>query len=143
MNLAFENVFRRSLAVTIASAAIFTGACFFAAKPLMAQAVSTSQINGTVQDASGLAVPGAQVSGTQTDTGLTRSTTTRNDGSYVLSNLPIGPWTLDITKDGFNKYVQSGIVLQVSSNPTIDAVLKVGAVIEQVEVHADARAREA
>ena len=113
-------------------------ACVLLSTALWAQSVSTSQINGTVQDATGLAVAGAQVLGTQTDTGLTRSTATGADGSYVLSNLPIGPWKLEIGKEGFSKYVQSGIVLQVGSNPTIDAVLKVGAVSEQVEVHADA-----
>ena len=53
-------------------------------------------------------------------------------------NLPIGPYTLDITKDGFAKFVQNGIVLQVDSNPTIDASLKVGAVNDAVTVEADA-----
>jgi hypothetical protein len=103
-----------------------------------AQSVSTAQINGTVQDATGLAVPGADIVATQTDTGLNRSAATGADGTYILSNLPIGPWKIEISKSGFNKYVQSGIVLQVSSSPVIDAVLKVGAVSEQVEIHADA-----
>ena len=45
---------------------------------------------------------------------------------------------LEVSKEGFNKYVQSGIVLQVNSNPAIDVVLKVGSVSEQVTVEADA-----
>ena len=60
------------------------------------------------------------------------------DGTFTLPNLPIGPWTLEISKEGFSKYVQSGIVLQVDSNPAIDASLKVGSVTEQVQVTADA-----
>ena len=60
------------------------------------------------------------------------------DGGYVLSNLPVGPYLLEVTKEGFTKYAQSGIVLQVDSNPTIDAALKVGSVTEQVMVQADA-----
>src|ERR1019366_8231582 len=60
------------------------------------------------------------------------------DGAFVLRNLPIGPWQLEITKEGFSKYIQSGIVLQVASNPTIEAALKVGSVAEQVLVQADA-----
>src|SRR5690348_4629194 len=99
---------------------------------------STSQINGTVRDASGLAVPSAEVKVTQTATGAARTAISGADGAYVLPNLPIGPYLLEVTKDGFSKYVQSGIVLQVDSNPTIDPILKVGALTEQVMVQADA-----
>src|SRR5580704_14411652 len=102
------------------------------------QAASTAQLNGVVRDSTGLAVPGAEVKATQTATGAFRTATTGSDGAYVLANLPIGPYLLEITKDGFSKYAQSGIVLQVDSNRTIDAALKVGAVSEQVTVEADA-----
>ena len=102
------------------------------------QAVSTAQISGSVQDSSGLAVPAAEVKATQVSTGLVRAAATGADGSYVLPNLPIGPYTLEVSKNGFNKYVQSGIVLQVGSSPTVDAVLKIGSVTEQVLVQADA-----
>ena len=103
-----------------------------------AQAISTSQINGTVQDGSGLAVPGAQVKATQTETGLIRNVISGVDGSFILTSLPVGPYQLEITKEGFSKYVQSGIVLQVGSNPTIDVAMKVGTVTEQVQVEANA-----
>ena len=102
------------------------------------QAISTSQINGTVRDASGLAVPDAEVRATQTDTGQARKTISGADGGYVLANLPIGPYQLEVSKQGFTKYLQSGIVLQVGSNPTVDVTLKVGAVTEQVQVEANA-----
>src|ERR1700722_1142013 len=91
-------------------------------------AQSTAQIGGTVRDASGLAVPGAEVKATQTATGLVRTAISGADGGYVLTNLPIGPYQIEISKEGFSKYVQSGVVLQVDSNPTIDAALRVGAV---------------
>jgi hypothetical protein len=103
-----------------------------------AQAGSTAQIQGVVQDASGLAVPGAEVKATQTETSISRSAVTSADGGYVLPNLPIGPYQLEVTKSGFAKYLQTGIVLQVASNPTIDVPLKVGAVSEQVSVEANA-----
>ena len=63
--------------------------------------------------------------------------TSSDDGSYVLANLPIGPYRLDVSKQGFATYVQSGIVLQVATNPTIDVALKIGAVSEQVQVEAN------
>lgn len=109
-----------------------------ASSPAWAQALSTAQINGNVQDASGLAVPGAELKATQTETGLIRTVTSAADGGFVLTNLPVGPYQLEVTKEGFSKYVQSGIVLQVGSNPTIDVGLKVGAVSEQVSVEANA-----
>jgi hypothetical protein len=101
-------------------------------------AQSTSQINGTVRDPSGLAVPGATVTVTQTATGASRSVTSAADGGFVFPDLPIGPYMLEVTKEGFSRYVQQGVVLQVDSNPTIDAALRVGSVSEQVLVQADA-----
>ena len=82
---------------------------------------ATAQIHGTVQDASGSAVPGAEIKATQTETGLSRTASSGADGGYVLTNLPLGPYQLEVTKEGFTKYVQSGIVLQVNSDPAIDA----------------------
>ena len=99
---------------------------------------TTAQISGTVKDSSGLSVPGAAIQATQTATGLVRTATSSPEGAYVFANLPIGPYLLEVGKTGFSKYVQSGIVLQVDSSPTIDAVLKVGSVTEQVIVQADA-----
>jgi hypothetical protein len=73
-----------------------------------------------------------------TDTGAIRTTTSGPDGVYVLPNLPIGFYRLEIGKQGFNTYVQTGIVLQVATNPAVDVTLRVGAVSEQVEVEANA-----
>jgi hypothetical protein len=113
--------------------------CLFSACSLIwGQAISTSQIKGTVQDASGSAVPGAEVKVTQTANGTTRTATSAADGSYLFTELPIGPYQLEVSKQGFSKYLQTGITLQVNSNPTIDVALKVGAVTEQVVVEASA-----
>ena len=98
----------------------------------------TSQINGIVKDSTGLAIPGAEIKVTQTATGLVRSTTSATDGGYVFTNLPVGPYLLEATKQGFNKYAQTGIVLQVDTAPTIDISMQVGSVSEQVTVEAGA-----
>ena len=45
----------------------------------------------------------------------------------MLPNLPIGPYQIEVTKEGFSRYVQTGIVLQVETNPTVDVSLQVGA----------------
>ena len=101
-------------------------------------AQSTAQIHGTVQDTTGAAVPGAEVKATQTATGVVRTVVTGQDGGYVLTNLPLGPYQLEVSKEGFNKSVQSGILLQVNSDPAVDVSLRVGAVSEQVQVEANA-----
>ncbi len=108
------------------------------AHPLAAQSTSGSQISGVVQDVSGSTVPGAEVRATQTETGATRTTQTGPDGNYILPGLAVGPYRLQVGREGFSAYVQSGIVLQVNSNPVINVTLKVGAVSEQVQVTADA-----
>lgn len=99
---------------------------------------TTARISGTVKDSTGLAVPDAMVQVTQTATGLTRTATTNQEGLYAFPDLPIGPYMLEVSKAGFGKFVQSGILLQVDSSPSINAVLTVGAVSEQVTVNADA-----
>jgi len=101
-------------------------------------AQSTAQINGTVRDQSGAVMPGVDITVMQTATGLMRTTVTNETGSYVFANLPIGPYRLEAALPGFRTYVQTGIVLQVGSNPEINAVLTVGQVAEAVEVIADA-----
>jgi hypothetical protein len=109
---------------------------------LWGQATQVSQIAGVVQDATGAAVPSAQVTITNTDTGISRAVASEIDGTYTIPSLPPGPYRLEASKQGFASYTQSGIVLQVNTNPHINIILKVGAVSESVEVQADAVAVE-
>src|SRR5881396_2116704 len=101
-------------------------------------AQATAQISGAVQDQSGAVLPGVEVTATQTETGVRRTTVTNETGNYVLPNLPLGSYRLEAALPGFRTFVQTGIVLQVNSNPTIKIVLQVGQVAEQVEVQANA-----
>src|ERR1700748_631234 len=87
---------------------------------LWAQSSAVSQISGTVKDSPGLPVPAAQVKVTQADTGLTRNAVSNTEGTYILPSLPIGPYKMEVSKQGFSTYVQSGIVLQVNTNPDIE-----------------------
>ena len=102
------------------------------------QAVSTAQIKGTVVDQTGLAIPGAEVKVTQTETALVRTTTTDAEGAYLLTSLPVGPYQLEVTKQGFSQYLQTGITLLVATNPTIEVFMDVGEETNLVEVEANA-----
>src|SRR5256885_7480833 len=99
---------------------------------------ATAQISGSVQDQSGAVLPGVEVAATQTETGVRRTTVTNETGTYVLPNLLLGSYRLEAALPGFRTFVQTGIVLQVNSNPTIKIVLQVGQIAEQVEVQANA-----
>src|SRR5262245_32016674 len=55
-------------------------------------AQATAQISGTARDQSGAVLPGVEITATQTDTGIARNTITNESGSYVLTNLPLGPY---------------------------------------------------
>jgi len=101
-------------------------------------AQATAQISGTVRDQSGAVLPGVEVTATQTGTGIARTAVTNETGSYILSNLALGPYRFEAALLGFRTFVQTGIVLQVNSNPVINPVLEIGQVTEQVEVQANA-----
>lgn len=110
----------------------------FAAFATFAQVISTAQIRGTIQDSSGAAVAGATITLTQTATGAVRTATSAADGTYSLPDLPIGQYRMEVAQTGFTKYVQTGLVLQVGANPTINVTLQVGAVTQEVQVSAQA-----
>jgi hypothetical protein len=98
----------------------------------------TGSIRGTVTDPSGAVVEGAAVSARQSETGFTRATTTDHMGTYVLLELPVGQYQLQVERTSFQKYVRQGITLNVNETATVPVRLNVGAESEKVEVTADA-----
>src|SRR5688572_19024443 len=112
--------------------------CLFLSTPAFAQAVSTASIGGTVRDESGGVLPGVTATATHVENGLTRTAVTDENGAYLLTALPVGPYRLEFALSGFRTYVQTGIVLQVNTNPTINASLQIGDVSETIQVAAEA-----
>ena len=99
-------------------------------------AQEVAQIRGTVTDPSGAVVPNVDVAVSQSETGLKRTATSDGKGFYVIPNLPLGPYSLEATKMGFQTFVRPGIVLQVGTNPDIPISLRVGDVSDKVVVEA-------
>ena len=112
------------------------GALVFLLTSTAAWAQATAQINGTVTDDSGGVLPGVTITATQTDTGFTRTVVTDGIGAYVMPNLPLGPYQLDVALGGFQTYVRTGLVLQVGGTPVIDAVLGLSTLEETITVAA-------
>jgi hypothetical protein len=100
------------------------------------RAQATAQISGTVRDNGGGVLPGADVTVTNASRGVSRSTVTDGSGQYVLTNLPLGPYRLEVALAGFRSYQQTGIVLQVGEAPTINVTLPIGVLTETVSVEA-------
>ena len=98
----------------------------------------TGSIQGTVLDPTGAVVRSASVIAKQTETGLTRAAVTDHQGAYVLIELPIGHYELEVHAQGFQQYLQQGISLDVNETATISIRLKLGADTQQVEVMANA-----
>jgi hypothetical protein len=126
---------RKIIIVTVSLLGVLLAA---SAAPLWGQAVANAQIQGFVTDPSGAAVPNAKVTASQTAMGLVRTTLSGPDGTYVLPDLPVGPYKLQVQASGFETYVQSGIVLEVSNNVAINVALHVGQIKQEVEVAANA-----
>jgi Carboxypeptidase regulatory-like domain len=110
---------------------------------LQAQSGALARVSGTVTDTNGAVIPGATVQVRETNTGISRTTTTGSEGNYTFPDLPTGSYSLRTERQGFSAFNQTGIVLEVGSSPTVNIKLQVGNVTEQVTVVANAAIVEA
>jgi Carboxypeptidase regulatory-like domain len=101
-----------------------------------AQAV-TGNISGTVADASGAAIVGAQVVVTNTSTGVSLTTTSNEQGRYNAPDLTVGTYQVQATKSGFQTVVHANIALTVGSQLVVNLSLPVGQVQQTVTVESN------
>ena len=94
----------------------------------------TASITGTVTDPSGAAVPGANVTATSQERGVTFTAVTNDSGLYRVSQLPVGTYTLKVEKSGFALASRPAFVLTLNQVARIDVTMKVGEISETVEV---------
>ena len=95
-------------------------------------------ISGQVLDASGGAIPTAGIAIVNDVTGLLYTTKTNDEGIYVLSNLPPGPYRLQVSKVGFKTLIKPDIILNVQDALSVSFTLPIGAVAETVTVEGGA-----
>ena len=107
-----------------------------------AWAQATASITGTVRDQSGAVLPGVTVTATQTDTGLVRTVVSNGEGQFNLPNLPLGPYQVEATLDGFRTFLQTGVVLNVNSAPVVNPVMTIGQLSDEVRVTGTAQVVE-
>lgn len=104
------------------------------ATPVAAQVLAA--LDGVVSDPSGAAVAGALVTAAQPDTGISRQTPTDEAGRYRLLQLPVGIYTVTVSKAGFRTALRTDVQLVVGQRATMDIVLEVGTVNTGVTVTA-------
>src|SRR5581483_10368153 len=100
--------------------------------------LGTATIEGTVRDATGAVVPNATVEVKNTNTGVTRTTTTDTAGRYSALSLAVGEYEVKAEAKGFRTVVQTGITLVIDRTAVVDFNLSVGQVSETISVTADA-----
>src|SRR3974390_583505 len=86
---------------------------------------TTSRLVGTVTDASGSLVPGAQVTLTNEGTAVTFTTTTTAAGTYTFEALQVGSYKVDVTASGFKKFSSTANHVIVGTPTTVNARLEV------------------
>jgi hypothetical protein len=95
--------------------------------------VGTSEVLGTVRDASHTAVPRAAVTLTSVDTGISAKTVTDNNGEYDFLNVKVGHYTVTVEQPGFAK-ASADVSVDVEARQRVDINLQVGAVTNTVTV---------
>src|ERR1700689_478042 len=96
--------------------------------------VDEGAITGTVSDPSGAVIPNAQVTLTNTDQGLTLTTTTNGSGVYTFSPVRIGHYSVSTAAPGFTTTKQSNLQVAVGQQLEVNVQLKPGAASQTVEV---------
>ncbi|WP_318523860.1 TonB-dependent receptor [Edaphobacter sp.] len=104
----------------------------------VARAQDNATITGTVVDSSGAIVANAQVSLGNDATAQTRNVTSNNAGAYRFANVGVGRYTLSSSVAGFQKYVKTGIVVNVAQTLEENIALTVGSQEQTVTVTANA-----
>src|ERR1043166_5992845 len=110
--------------------------CLFGVAANAQTQITTGTIQGTVLDANGAAVPGANVELKNIDTNFARTTTSDDDGRFVAPQLPPGRYTLTVTKTGFATLVVEKADLTVGQAMNLPLSMKVSAVSETVTITA-------
>ncbi|MGD1213030.1 MAG: TonB-dependent receptor [Candidatus Acidiferrales bacterium] len=125
------------LKVACALLVCLVGLCICIA-PAMAQSASTGALTGTVTDPSGAVISGARVTATNLATGQSRDTTTDASGSYKLSLLPPGNYSVKFSASGFKTAEVPSVTVNVTETAVVNRSLEIGSQAQQVTVEATA-----
>src|SRR5579862_5055150 len=105
---------------------------FLAVASLAFGQVGNGTITGTITDPTGAVVPGAKVDARNTQTGVHFDTASTVTGTYTITDLPVGSYTVTVTVTGFKTYNHSNLGVPATQTVREDIALQVGASSESV-----------
>ena len=108
------------------------------AMPLFGQVSYYGAIRGTIRDPSGALIPNANVTLTDENRNVARTTTSNSGGEYVFAEVLPSTYSLVVEVAGFKKLDRRGVIINAQDRITLDLALEVGAVTQSVEVTAAA-----
>jgi hypothetical protein len=111
--------------------------CVMVSAPAWAQ-FETGNVVGTIKDSTGAVVPGAKVTLTNTQTGVTNEKTSDANGSYEFFTVRPGAYVITAEKQGFSIALVDNVQVTVGARQRVDLNMAVGALTEKVEVSASA-----
>jgi hypothetical protein len=120
-------------------AAVVVGALLLSPFPLSAQQ-GTGELRGRVIDAQSAVLPGVTVVARNEASGIFREIVSGPDGSFFMSALTPGSYAIDAQLSGFKKYQRKGVRVEVGKTQSIDVMLEVGGVEQEVTVTAESPA---
>jgi hypothetical protein len=124
--------------MSMKSVCLAAAALAFAVLPALSQTMGTGTMEGRVVDATGAVLPGASVTLTNSETGLSRTVATDDNGRFRVPLLPVGPYRLKVELAGFQTLQRDGLVLTVGAHQNLgDLTIEVATVEEVVTVTAE------
>ncbi len=112
---------------------LLTGLLLLLPAGLFAQATEGT-ILGNVTDQTGAAVANTMVTVTNTGTGVKRETRSNESGEYVVTNLPLGAYSVSVEAKGFKRAFQASVPITVKARVRVDVALEVGETTQRIEV---------
>src|SRR5437660_6214536 len=119
---------------TMRLAGLFVAVAVLLGLNLYAQQTNVGGITGTVRDASGAVIPGADVEAVNQATHVSQKAVSNQSGTYTIALLPIGTYTVTVSKAGFQKSVRADIPVLSGVTFTVDVALTIGSVTQIVNV---------
>ena len=109
-----------------ACALVFCGLVLFSGLTLEAQDTAGGGLQGTITDPNGAGVPKAEVTATNTDTGVQTSKLTSSTGTYQISPLQPGPYNVEVVAKGFKRFLQENVTIDANTLQGLNLKLVVG-----------------
>ena len=122
---------------TVLAAVLLSATAIIPTSSALAQTANTGVITGVVQNEKGEVVANAIVRATNKGTNASREAKSSSEGVYEITQLPPGTYSVTVEAQGFSKYLNDNVTVNVLERTTINPSLKVGAVTETVNVTAE------